>query len=123
MGGEPIEVGDYWRQLREQQLPFFTGASTLWRLSLPQSAPPVRTAGSQLIEWGGGLRWAAGAIDSLDVRSTVERLGGHATRFRGSDSSAGVFHPLQPASLKIHKRLKLAFDPAGILNPGRMYAF
>jgi len=25
--------------------------------------------------------------------------------------------------MKIHKRLKDAFDPAGILNPNRMYKF
>ncbi|MBE7526286.1 MAG: hypothetical protein HS120_01065 [Burkholderiales bacterium] len=31
------------------------------------------------------------------------------------------FHPLSPALLKIHQRLKQQFDPAGILNPQRMY--
>ena len=28
---------------------------------------------------------------------------------------------LQPALLDIHRRLKSTFDPAGILNRGRMY--
>jgi glycolate oxidase FAD binding subunit len=69
------------------------------------------------------LRWARGHVDPLDVRSTVERLGGHATLFRGGDGSIAVFHPLQPALMKIHRRLKAAFDPSDILNPGRMYAF
>jgi glycolate oxidase FAD binding subunit len=123
MGGEEIDAGDYWSDLREQRLAFFAGAQPLWRLSLPQTAPPVRAPGAQLIEWGGGLRWVRGAIDPLDVRSTVERLGGHATLFRGGDGSVGVFHPLQPALMKIHRRLKSAFDPSDILNPGRMYAF
>ena len=53
----------------------------------------------------------------------MERAGGHATLFRGGDKAAGVFHPLKPAIFKIHRRLKGAFDPAGILNPGRMYDF
>jgi len=57
------------------------------------------------------------------VRSSAERCGGHATLFRGGDKSVGVFHPLKPAVAKIHRRLKAAFDPAGILNPGRMYDF
>ncbi|HSQ05619.1 MAG TPA: FAD-linked oxidase C-terminal domain-containing protein, partial [Burkholderiales bacterium] len=33
-----------------------------------------------------------------------------------------VFHPLAPGLMKLHQRLKRSFDPAGILNPGRMYA-
>jgi glycolate oxidase FAD binding subunit len=124
LGGEEFEGGDeYWSDLREHRLPLFTSASTLWRLSVPQTAEPVRTPHPQLAEWGAGLRWVAGELVPLDVRSTVERLGGHATLFRGGDKSIGVFHPLPPALLKIHRRLKSAFDPEGILNPGRMYAF
>jgi glycolate oxidase FAD binding subunit len=42
--------------------------------------------------------------------------------FRASDKSAGVFQPLPPALLALHQRLKAALDPAGIFNPGRMYA-
>jgi glycolate oxidase FAD binding subunit len=76
-----------------------------------------------LVEWGGGLRWLSGDVDPLTVRSTAERAGGHATLFRGGDRSIGVFHPLTAPIAKIHKRLKEAFDPAGILNPNRMYKF
>jgi glycolate oxidase FAD binding subunit len=32
-----------------------------------------------------------------------------------------VFQPLAAALLSLHQRLKAAFDPAGVLNPGRMY--
>ena len=123
MGGEEIDAGDYWRELREQRLAFFSGARPLWRLSVPQTAAPIRTAHPQLLEWGGGVRWVSGDLDPMNIRSTAERLGGHATLFRGGDKSIGVFHPLQPALMKIHRRLKDAFDPAGILNPGRMYDF
>ena len=123
MGGEEIDARDYWRDLREHRLPFFSEARPLWRLSMPQTAAPIRTGPAQLVEWGGGVRWVSGEVNVLDIRSTAERLGGHATLFRGGDKSVGVFHPLQPALLKIHRRLKAAFDPAGILNPGRMYDF
>ncbi|HUL96156.1 MAG TPA: glycolate oxidase subunit GlcE [Usitatibacter sp.] len=122
MGGAGVDAGDYWRDLREQRLAFFAGSPLLWRLSVPQAAPPIAT-GAQLIEWGGGVRWVAGEINALDVRSSLQRTGGHATLFRGGDGSIGVFQPLQPALAKIHRRLKEAFDPAGILNRGRMYAF
>jgi glycolate oxidase FAD binding subunit len=33
-----------------------------------------------------------------------------------------VFTPLSPPLAAIHRRLKSEFDPAGILNPGRLYA-
>ena len=123
MGGDSVEAGDYWARLREHRLPFFAGGGALWRVSVPQAAEPLALSQPQLIEWGGGLRWLIGDLDPLMVRSTAERAGGHATLFRGGDRNAGVFHPLKPPVLKIHKRLKEAFDPAGILNPDRMYRF
>ncbi len=124
MGGdEDPRGGEYWRELRDQRLAFFAGEAALWRLSLPQTAPPVLPEHAQLVEWGGGVRWIRGDADVVGIRSTAQRAGGHATLFRGGDRSVGVFHPLEPALAKIHKRLKAAFDPAGILNPGRMYDF
>jgi glycolate oxidase FAD binding subunit len=123
MGGEPIEAGEYWTQLREQRLPFFGGDRALWRICVPQACEPLALPFAPLVEWGGGLRWVSGEADPLAVRSTAERAGGHATLFRGGDRSVGVFHPLKAPILKIHKRLKDAFDPAGILNPDRMYKF
>jgi glycolate oxidase FAD binding subunit len=123
MGGEEIDAGAYWKDLREHRLPLLSAGGALWRLSVPQTAPKIDTPRPQLIEWGGGLRWTSGPVEVLDLRSTVERLGGHATIFRGGAGSDGIFHPLRPALAKIHRRLKSAFDPAGILNPGRMYDF
>jgi glycolate oxidase FAD binding subunit len=123
LGGTEDAASDYWHELREQRLAFFAGDAPLWRMSLPQTTDPVLAHFKQLVEWGGGVRWIRGAVDVLAIRSTAERAGGHATLFRGGDKSMGVFHPLQPAVMKIHRRLKAAFDPAGILNPGRMYDF
>ena len=51
------------------------------------------------------------------------RLAGCVTLFRHGDKSDGVFHPLSPVLAKIHRNLKTAFDPANILNPGRMDNF
>jgi glycolate oxidase FAD binding subunit len=123
MGGEAIDAGSYWSDLREHRLPFFARDRPLWRVSVPQASEPMALAFAPLVEWGGGLRWVSGDADTLAVRSTAERMGGHATLFRGGDRAIGVFHPLKPPVLKIHKRLKEAFDPAGILNPNRMYKF
>ena len=124
MGGDEDAAGaDYWRDLREQRLGFFAGPAPLWRLSVPQTTPPVATEHAQLVDWGGGVRWIRGALEGASIREVAQRAGGHATLFRGGDKSVGVFHPLAPALMKIHRRLKAAFDPADILNPGRMYDF
>jgi glycolate oxidase FAD binding subunit len=78
--------------------------------------------GRSLIEWGGALRWLKTDVAPSAVREAAKAAGGHATLFRGGDRSAGAFHPLPDGLMALHRRLKRAFDPAGILNPGRLYA-
>jgi glycolate oxidase FAD binding subunit len=117
IGGEP-EASPPWEELREQTHAFFAGPETLWRLSVPSVAAPLDLPGRQLIEWGGALRWLKTAAGAEKVRQAA----GHATLFRAADKSAGAFSPLDPVNARLHKALKAAFDPAGILNPGRMYA-
>jgi glycolate oxidase FAD binding subunit len=58
---------------------------------------------------------------SCDARVAAAGAGGHATLFRGGDKSLGVFQPLDPVAARIHRDLKRAFDPHGVLNPGRLY--
>jgi glycolate oxidase FAD binding subunit len=124
LGGERIDDAQaekFWVGIREQTDPFFRGDAPLWRLSIKSTAPPLKLPGAQLIEWGGSLRWLKSGADAKTIRQAAASAGGHATLFRASDKSAGVFQPLTPALLKIHRRLKQNFDPAGILNRGRMY--
>lgn len=122
LGGEDVADGaSFWRALREQQLDFFTSPEPLWRLSIKSTSTPLSLPGQQVIEWGGALRWLRTTADAQTIREAAARCGGHATLFRGGDKTPGVFHPLPPAMMKLHQRLKQAFDPAGILNPGRMY--
>jgi glycolate oxidase FAD binding subunit len=111
------EVSYAWEAIREQTHPFFAGDDALWRLALPSVSAPL--GGAQLIEWGGALRWIRG--EGRQLRETAKRAGGHATLFRAADKSAGAFAPLEPVVMRLHRALKSAFDPAGILNPGRLY--
>jgi glycolate oxidase FAD binding subunit len=124
LGGERIDDAQaekFWVGIREQTDPFFRGDAQLWRLSIKSTTPPLKLPGGQFIEWGGALRWLKSGADAKIIRKAAVSAGGHATLFRASDKSAGVFQPLTPALLKIHRRLKQNFDPAGILNRGRMY--
>ena len=127
--GLPLEAAEaFWRDLREQRLGFFAGDAPLWRLSLPPATPATATAdlgaGAPLVEWGGALRWRRGELPAARVRALAQAAGGHATLFRGGGGGApadGVFTPLAAVPLRLHRNLKRAFDPQGILNPGRLY--
>lgn len=120
--GEELPYAEsFWRGLRERQTSFFADAARLWRLGLPQAAPQPNLPGKWLIEWGGAQRWLASEAPEADIRAAAAALGGHATRMAGN-TDAPVFHPLPDGLWRLHQRLKAAFDPAGILNPGRMYS-
>jgi glycolate oxidase FAD binding subunit len=130
LGGEQVGEAEsvaFWETLREQRHPFFAGhgeAGVLWRLSLPSVAPALALPGPTLIEWGGAQRWVHGDADSR-AAAAATAAGGHATLFRGGDAqtrrSCGVFQPLAPVLLRLHRELKRALDPHGVFNPGRLY--
>jgi len=125
---DPDAGAAFWRGVRDQAHPFFAttvaAGAPLWRLAVKSTAAPADFFGEQLIEWGGGVRWVIGSdkSDAAQLRSWAQQRGGHATLFRAADKSAGAFHPLPDAMAALHRRLKAEFDPAGILNPGRLYA-
>ncbi|MGP0091517.1 MAG: glycolate oxidase subunit GlcE [Xanthobacteraceae bacterium] len=108
----------------------------LWRLSTTptQGAVVGATIAAEsdaelLYDWAGGLIWAAlPAQDDAGaclVRRAVAASGGHATLIRAPLSvraSLDVFEPQHAALAGLTKRVKESFDPAGVLNRGRMYA-
>ena len=122
IGGETLsDATRFWQQLREHQLAFFSRERPLWRLSVPPATSPLPLEGDTLLDWGGAQRWLRSEQPANTIRSITASVGGHATLFRGGDPDGEIFHPLQPQLLALHRRLKQSFDPAGILNPGRMY--
>ncbi len=118
MGGEESDNA-LWAEAREQALAFFQTGQPLWRVSLPAAAPALPN--ECLTEWGGALRWIVSDEPAEALRQRVTALGGHATLFRGHDGKGEVFHPLPPAMMALHKRVKQALDPHGLFNPGRLY--
>jgi glycolate oxidase FAD binding subunit len=79
--------------------------------------------GEQLIEWGGHCAgWSRGrepmrarCARGLAATAVTRRSSGQRTKRRAR------FHPLPDALHQLHRRLKATFDPAGILNRGRLY--
>ena len=125
IGGAALEAAQaegFWRAIREHTHSFFSGPEPLWRVAVPSAARGLGIEGRVLAEWSGGLRWLKTSAGADAVRDAARALQGHATLFRAADKSAGVFMPLPPALARLHRELKAVFDPAGILNPGRMYA-
>lgn len=119
---EPAQAASVWTGLREHTDPFFDGELPTWRLSVPPTAQPFEFPGRQLVEWGGALRWFRTDVDPAVVRQAAATVGGTATLFRSRDRAPGVFPPLAPAVLELHRRIKREFDPRGIFNPGRLVA-
>ena len=90
-----------------------------------RSAPQVDLPGAQLLEWGGALRWLRAADARRGRRCVRRRRRARAAMRRCSaprEKPQGAFAPLPPVLARLHRDLKRAFDPAGILNPGRLYA-
>jgi FAD/FMN-containing dehydrogenase len=132
LGGErlsPETAGAWWDSLRDHRHEFFqlsapqlAAGECLWRVSLPPTAAMLRLPGQQLIEWGGAQRWLRTSAAAEAVRSAAAALGGHATLVRAVSKAVGAFSRPSEAVMRVHRRLKLAFDPPGIFNRGRLYA-
>ena len=124
-----------WREIRDVRA-FADDGRPLWRLSVPPAsgaAAAARVAEAAdvraLFDWGGGLLWLAvdGAPDAgeVAVRAAAMAVGGHATLVRAdapTRAARAVFQPQATGLAALTARIKRAFDPAGVLNPGRMYA-
>ncbi len=139
---EELDAGEslaFWRQVRDAAFFAADGAgeaqAQVWRLSVPPAEGAAVAArildaldGRVFYDWGGGLLWLAlaprpdGGHEA--VRAAIGNGGGHATLVRaGADVRAAVpvFQPQPEPLARLTARVKEAFDPKGVLNPGRMY--
>ncbi len=135
--GLELETGRsrlFWNEVRTLRM-FQKSSNPLWRISTaPSKAAKLVASISRKIEvkpvydWSGGLIWLetppltdAGAVE---IRRTLAEFGGHGTLIRADEASRSlieVFQPLDAPLAALSARLKQAFDPNGVLNPGRMY--
>jgi glycolate oxidase FAD binding subunit len=126
-----------WREVRDVAL--LPSASVLWRVSAPpgsgadllEAVAPLRP--QWLADWAGGLLWLAlddaSTADHSDggaatIRGALAAHGGHATLIRADAelrARVDVFQPQAEPLARLAARVKESFDPAHVLNPGRMY--
>lgn len=125
----------FWRDVRRLQ--FLRGSDwPLWRITTApeHGARLVSALNGQMdcraaYDWAGGLIWLE-IPPSTDAGATVLRrvvaeFQADALLVRASPAaraSVSVFQPLPEVNMNLIRRLKEAFDPLRILNPGRMYA-
>lgn len=120
----------FWQEVRDV-CALLPANAALWRVSLAAtqaSAVIAALPGSAYyFDWGGGLVWlamddAAVAKQAPSLRAAMGE--GHATLIRASDAAraaVSVFEPLSAPVMALTRGIKTQFDPARILNPGRMY--
>ncbi len=120
-----------WRQLRDVG-PLAGQAAALWRLAVAPAAGGAALealqaqGGDGFLDWGGALLWCGGAATpeaAKAMRALAAAHGGLATLVRAPAAlklQLPVFHPQPPQRAALERRIAAGFDPAGILNPGRM---
>ena len=123
-----------WKDVRDARPLAASTEDAVWRISVRPSAGssildalrPVGVGG--FLDWGGGLVWLAGPADTAThaaIEAAARAQSGTWTLLRAPDTLRGAVRvvPDEPAPLaRITRAVKAAMDPAGILNPGRLYA-
>jgi len=122
-----------WRDIRD--VAGFAGDDRpVWRLSIrPSDAPALAAAlrdtcdAELLLDWGGGLihaRLPSGDDAGADtLRAELARFGGHATLIRAPEQVRQAVPVFQPTAARVtdpSTSIRRPFDPARILNPGRL---
>ena len=124
----------FWKDVRSLKM-FQGNKYPLWRVStVPSKAATLvgnlaRKIDVRVVyDWSGGLLWietpSLTDAAAVDIRRQLAEFGGHATLVRAAAAirkETDVFQPLESPHDVLAAKLKHAFDPVGLFNPGRLY--
>ena len=127
---------NFWGDIRSLAFLSANFDRPLWRITVaPSKAAQIVRALSAFFdlsaayEWSGGLIWletpSSSEASVTELRRVLAEFEADSMLMRAPRSvrsSIEVFHPLPLTKMKLVQAIKKAFDPAGVLNPGRMYA-
>jgi glycolate oxidase FAD binding subunit len=100
----------------------------IWRVMIPATEAPRIAAEIAAPLWlgdqAGGLLWLAAPASSAGlIRDLAAASDGQAMLLKASETDRarlGLYAPPPPALARLRARVKHAFDPDGLLNPGRL---
>jgi len=118
LGGEPVVpkvAEEFWQALMEGRLLQPQNNQTLWRWSGPRDVPIHTVPNTSVINWAGSERWVLGDSSNVPQSGLIQ--------YQGGDRLAEVYGSISVPQQALQQRIKHAFDPHGILNPGRLYSW
>ena len=124
-----------WREIRDVTLFPCDEDTSIWRLSVPpaSSAGVVKKiyktmSGEIFYDWGGGQIWLTlnncDYAISCQIFKIASAVGGEATLVRKKFKyklENDTFMRQSSSIVQLARQVKKAFDPMGVLNPGRMH--
>ena len=118
LGGEKLQsktADEFWQALREGRLLQPSEDQTLWRWSGSSDRPIHMVPNTDLINWAGAERWVLEESSNAPLEGLIQ--------YQGGDRLAEVYGAISAPQQALQQRIKHAFDPHGILNAGRLYAW
>ena len=118
LGGEKLAskaAEIFWQALREGSLLQPRHDQTLWRWSGASDTLTNTVPNTSLINWAGAERWVLTETSDTPLEGLVQ--------YQGGDRLAEVYGAISAPQQALQQRIKHAFDPHGILNVGRLYAW
>ena len=115
--GDPLDenlAAIWWHQVREAKVLPMAPEQMLWRANVAATDKQVMCTEDCLLNWGGAQRWQL---------STAAPVSEGAVQYLGGDRTNEVNGALNPVAQKLQGKLKTAFDPHAIFNPGRLYSW